>query len=61
MKKEKMWYVDIGDDSLEILDSEVEDLDNDEISLEEAGFMAGYDKTEVDDFEALSFEEDTEF
>ena len=36
------WYIDIGEDSLEIGISEVEDLENDELTSSEAGFLSGY-------------------
>ncbi|MBI3037065.1 hypothetical protein HYY73_04950 [Candidatus Woesearchaeota archaeon] len=41
--KRRAWYVDFGEDSLELLASEVEDLENDELSTSEAGFISGYD------------------
>ena len=40
------WYIDIGDDSLEIGTSEVEELENDELSSSEAGFLSGYQEEE---------------
>ncbi len=55
--KKKVWHTDIGDDSLEVLASEIENLENDELSLGEAGFMQGYEEVdEIDDFEEISFE-----
>lgn len=44
--KRKFWHTDVGDDSLEVLAAEVEDLENDELSLGEAGFLRGYDEEE---------------
>lgn len=41
--REKSWYADLGGDSLEVLASEVEDLENDELSIGEAGFISGYE------------------
>ena len=40
------WYIEIGEDSLEIGTSEVEELENDELSVGEAGFMRGYEEEE---------------
>ena len=40
--KRKAWYVDVGGDSLEVLTAEIEDLENDELSTGEAGFISGY-------------------
>ena len=40
------WYIDIGEDSLEIGTSEVEELENDELSSSEAGFLSGYAEEE---------------
>lgn len=45
--KRKAWHTDVGDDSLEVLAAEVEDLENDELSTREAGFMQGYDDEEA--------------
>ena len=45
-KVKKAWYVDLGEDSLEIGDSEIEELENDELSVAEAGFLSGYAKEE---------------
>lgn len=36
-------------DSLELLDAEIEELENDELSAEEAGFLFGYDTETEDD------------
>ena len=44
--KRKAWYIDVGEDSLELLASEVEDLENDELSTGEAGFISGYEEEE---------------
>lgn len=41
--RKKSWYADLGGDSLEVLASEVEDLENDELSIGEAGFISGYE------------------
>ena len=38
--------MDIGEDSLEIVASEIEDLENDELSSSEAGFLSGYEEEE---------------
>ena len=40
------WYVDVGDNSLEVLASEVEELENDELTTGEAGFLSGYQDEE---------------
>lgn len=40
----KPGYSRIVDDSLEVLSSEIEDLENDELSPEEAGFITGYEE-----------------
>ncbi len=45
MRKES-WYADVGNDSLEVLASEVENLENDELSAGEAGFISGYNEEE---------------
>ena len=44
--KKKDWYADMGSDSLEVLASEVEELENDELSTGEAGFISGYEEAE---------------
>lgn len=44
--RRKNWYVDVGDNSLEVLASEVEELENDELTAGEAGFLSGYQKEE---------------
>ncbi len=36
------WTEETDEDSLAIVDSEIEDLDNDEIDANEAGFLQGY-------------------
>ncbi len=41
-------YSRIVDDSLEVLASEIEDLENDELSPGEAGFLFGYEENEED-------------
>ncbi len=41
--KRKVWHTDIGEDSLEILAVEVEELENDELAPREAGFLSGYE------------------
>ncbi|MBI2176129.1 hypothetical protein HYU40_02135 [Candidatus Woesearchaeota archaeon] len=41
--RKKSWYADLGEDSLEVLSSEIEDLENDELSVGEAGFISGYE------------------
>jgi hypothetical protein len=40
-RRERVFEID--EDSLDLLDSEIEDLENDEISSKEAGFMQGYE------------------
>ncbi len=40
------WYADVGDSSLEVLASEVEELENDELTTGEAGFLSGYQEEE---------------
>ena len=42
----KMWHTEVGKDSLELLASEIEDLENDELSTGEAGFISGYEEEE---------------
>ena len=44
--KRNVWHIDFGSDSLEILATEVEDLENDELSVTEAGFLRGYEEDE---------------
>ena len=44
--RRKSWYADVGEDSLEVLASEVENLENDELSIGEAAFISGYDEEE---------------
>lgn len=40
-----IWYRNIADgDSLEILSGEKEELENDELSVGEAGFLQGYEE-----------------
>ncbi len=41
--KRKFWHRNIGEDSLEVLAVEVEELENDELSPGEAGFLSGYE------------------
>lgn len=38
------WKDDIEEDVLTIADTEIEELDNDEINANEAGFMKGYEE-----------------
>ena len=45
------WHADVGEDSLEVLASEVENLENDELSIGEAGFMSGYQNEEDSEYE----------
>ena len=47
----KSWYTEVGEDSLEVLASEVEELENDELSIGEAGFMSGYQDEEDSEYE----------
>lgn len=47
-------YSRIVDDSLEVLESEIEDLENDELSPEEAAFISGYE--EETDYELWAVE-----
>lgn len=45
-----LWHRNItGTDSLEVMSAEVEDLENDELSAEEAGFLQGYEEELYDD------------
>ena len=44
--RKKSWYADVGDNSLEVLASEIENLENDELSTGEAGFISGYQEDE---------------
>ena len=50
--KIKFWHNDIGEDSLEVLAAEIEELENDELSTGEAGFLSGYDSEEEEYEEA---------
>lgn len=52
-----MVYEDLVEDDLQFGDSEIEELDNDQLSGFEAGFLKGYDETEDDDFQASEEEE----
>ncbi len=49
--RKKSWYADVGEDSLEVLASEVENLENDELSTSEAGFISGYQDEEESEYE----------
>jgi hypothetical protein len=40
----------VNDDLLEMMTSEIEDLENDELSLSEAGFMRGYNEAEDEEW-----------
>ena len=42
------WYDELEEDNLKISDGEIEDLENDEITANEAGFLEGYN--DVDDY-----------
>ena len=44
--KKRFWHTDVGEDSLEVLAVEVEELENDELSTREAGFLSGYEDEE---------------
>lgn len=44
--RKKGWHTDLGGDSLEVLSSEIEELENDELSTGEAGFLSGYQEEE---------------
>ena len=47
-----LWHRDIPEfDGLEIADSELKDLENDELSAEEAGFLQGYEEDFYDLYE----------
>lgn len=48
--RKKSWYTELGGDSLEVLSSEVEDLENDELTTGEAGFLSGYEEEEYNEF-----------
>jgi len=41
------WRDDIEEDLLTIGDSEIEELDNDEINANEAGFLKGYNEEDT--------------
>ncbi|MBI2143719.1 hypothetical protein HYU17_01035 [Candidatus Woesearchaeota archaeon] len=56
--KGKVWHSGIDDDSLDVLVVEIEDLENDELSPEEAGFMYGYSADEAWDEELEGTESD---
>lgn len=46
--KKGLWHENItDDDSLEIITTEVEDLENDQLSASEAGFLQGYEEEEA--------------
>ena len=49
--RRRNWYADVGEDSLEVLASEVENLENDELSTGEAGFISGYQDEEDSEYE----------
>jgi len=42
------WTDELEEDALAIRDAEIEELENDEINANEAGFLKGYE--ELDDF-----------
>ena len=44
--KRNFWHTEDGEDSLEVLAAEVEELENDELSGREAGFLSGYEEEE---------------
>ena len=44
--KKRVWYIELGNDSLEVSDAEIEELENDELSIPEAGFLSGYEEDE---------------
>ena len=44
MKRNK-WYSELGEDSLELQAAEIEELENDELSTCEAGFLQGYEES----------------
>ncbi len=44
--RKRNWHIDVGDNSLEVLASEVEELENDELTTREAGFLSGYHEEE---------------
>lgn len=51
--KRRFWHTDVGEDSLEVLAVEVEELENDELSAGEAGFLSGYEDEEEEDYEEV--------
>ncbi|MBI2144086.1 hypothetical protein HYU17_02955 [Candidatus Woesearchaeota archaeon] len=44
--KKIIWHTGVGEDSLEVMAAEVGELENDELSAGEAGFMQGYEDAE---------------
>ncbi len=49
MKRQTNSFLDA--DSLEVMTGEVEELENDELSMEEAGFLQGYEDDVYDDID----------
>ena len=44
-----VWDEELDEDALTIGESEIEDLDNDELKANEAGFLQGYEYVEKED------------
>ncbi len=61
------WYKDVEEDDLGLLSTEIEDLEDDEVSLREAAFINGYNESDgekihkVTDLEDPFSEEEEEF
>lgn len=50
--KKGLWHGNIQDgDSIDVVAAEVENLENDELSVEEAGFLQGYEEDLSDLYE----------
>jgi len=46
--RKMVWKDDVEEDVLAIRETEIEELDNDEITANEAGFLEGYHASEED-------------
>ncbi len=61
------WYKDVEEDDLGLLSNEIEDLEDDEVSLREAAFINGYNESDnekirrVTDIEDPFNEEEEEY
>ncbi len=45
--KKKGWHADMGENDLEVLAAEIEELENDELTTGEAGFLHGYEEDDA--------------